>query len=45
MLTKGHLARESFVTDPFYTFLTDLFTLLKVDEEWKITNKVFHLHS
>ncbi|MEA2079898.1 MAG: nuclear transport factor 2 family protein [Pseudomonadota bacterium] len=24
---------------------TDLFTLLKVDGEWKITNKVFHLHS
>lgn len=24
---------------------TDLFTLLKVDSEWKIMNKVFHLHS
>ena len=24
---------------------TDMFTLLKADEEWKITNKVFHLHS
>lgn len=24
---------------------TDLFTLLKVNGEWKITNKVFHLHS
>jgi hypothetical protein len=24
---------------------TDLFTLLKVDGEWKITNKVFHLHA
>ncbi len=24
---------------------TDLFTLLRVDEEWKIMNKVFHLHS
>jgi hypothetical protein len=24
---------------------TDLFTLLKVDGEWKIMNKVFHLHS
>ncbi len=24
---------------------TDLFTLLKVDGEWKILNKVFHLHS
>ncbi len=23
---------------------TDLFTLLKVDDEWKIMNKVFHLH-
>lgn len=23
---------------------TDLFTLLKVDEQWKIINKVFHLH-
>ncbi len=23
---------------------TDLFTLLKVDGEWKILNKVFHLH-
>jgi hypothetical protein len=23
---------------------TDLFTMLKVDEEWKIINKVFHLH-
>ncbi len=23
---------------------TDLFTLLKFDEGWKITNKVFHLH-
>ena len=23
---------------------TDLFTLLKVDGTWKITNKVFHLH-
>ena len=23
---------------------TDLFTLLKVDGEWKIVNKVFHLH-
>ncbi len=23
---------------------TDLFTLLKVDGEWKIMNKVFHLH-
>lgn len=24
---------------------TDLFTLLEVDGEWKITNKVFHLHA
>ncbi len=24
---------------------TDMFTLLKVDGEWKIINKVFHLHS
>jgi hypothetical protein len=24
---------------------TDLFTLLKVDGEWKITSKVFHLHT
>lgn len=24
---------------------TDLFTLLKVDGEWAITNKVFHLHA
>ena len=24
---------------------TDLFTLLKVEGEWKITNKVFHLHT
>jgi len=24
---------------------TDLFTVLKVDGEWKIINKVFHLHS
>lgn len=24
---------------------TDLFTLLKVDRQWKIMNKVFHLHS
>ncbi len=24
---------------------TDLFTLLKVDGEWKIMNKVFHLHT
>ena len=24
---------------------TDLFTLLKVDDEWKIMNKVFHTHS
>ncbi len=24
---------------------TDLFTLLKVDGEWKIINKVFHLHT
>lgn len=23
---------------------TDLFTLLKVDDQWKIMNKVFHLH-
>ena len=23
---------------------TDLFTLLKVDGEWKVMNKVFHLH-
>ncbi len=23
---------------------TDLFTLLKIDGQWKITNKVFHLH-
>lgn len=23
---------------------TDFFTLLKVDGEWKIMNKVFHLH-
>ncbi len=23
---------------------TDLFTLLKTESEWKITNKVFHLH-
>ena len=23
---------------------TDMFTLLKVDGEWKIMNKVFHLH-
>ena len=25
--------------------LTDLFTLLKLDGEWKIMNKVFHLHA
>ena len=24
---------------------TDMFTLLKVDGEWKIMSKVFHLHS
>ena len=24
---------------------TDLFTLLKVDGEWKIINKVFHMHA
>ena len=24
---------------------TDLFTLLKIDGQWKIMNKVFHLHS
>jgi hypothetical protein len=24
---------------------TDLFTMLKVDNEWKIMNKVFHLHT
>jgi hypothetical protein len=24
---------------------TDLFTLLQIDGEWKITNKVFHLHA
>ena len=24
---------------------TDLFTMLKVDGEWKIINKVFHLHA
>jgi len=24
---------------------TDMFTLLRVDGEWKIMNKVFHLHS
>ena len=24
---------------------TDLFTLLKVDGQWKIMNKVFHLHA
>jgi hypothetical protein len=24
---------------------TDLFTLLKIDGEWKIMNKVFHTHS
>ncbi len=24
---------------------TDMFTLLKVDGEWRIMNKVFHLHS
>ncbi len=24
---------------------TDMFTLLKVDREWKIMNKVFHLHA
>lgn len=24
---------------------TDLFTLLKVDGEWKIMNKVFHMHA
>ncbi len=29
-------------TDSRYT---DLFTLLKVDGEWKIMNKVFHLHT
>ncbi len=23
---------------------TDLFTLLKIDGQWKIMNKVFHLH-
>ncbi|MEE8295445.1 MAG: nuclear transport factor 2 family protein [Sphingomonadales bacterium] len=27
------------------TRFTDLFTLLKVDGEWKIMNKVFHAHS
>ena len=24
---------------------TDMFTLLKIEGEWKIMNKVFHLHS
>ena len=24
---------------------TDMFTLLKVDDKWKIMNKVFHLHA
>ncbi len=24
---------------------TDLFTLIKIDGEWRITNKVFHLHT
>ena len=24
---------------------TDMFTLLKIDGQWKITSKVFHLHS
>ncbi len=24
---------------------SDMFTLLKVDGEWKIISKVFHLHS
>jgi hypothetical protein len=24
---------------------TDLFTLLKIDSEWRIMNKVFHLHA
>ncbi len=24
---------------------TDLFTLLRIDGEWKIMNKVFHLHT
>ena len=27
------------------TNYTDLFTLLKVDGHWKITNKVFHIHT
>jgi hypothetical protein len=24
---------------------TDLFTLLKIDGQWKIMNKVFHVHA
>ena len=35
-----HLELENWTGHRF----TDLFTLLKVDGEWKIMNKVFHLH-
>ena len=29
----------------FLIFFTDFFTLLKVEGNWRVINKVFHLHS
>ena len=42
----GTIATVRLETDNWtgYRF-TDMFTLLRVDGQWKIMNKVFHLHA
>lgn len=38
----GNAAQAKIVLDDPTTRLTDYFTLLKIDGEWKIMNKIFH---
>ena len=43
---EGTVATARLETDNWHGHrFTDLFTLLKVDGEWKIISKVFHVHS
>lgn len=43
---SGPIATVRLETDNWTDYrFTDMFTLLKVDGQWKIMNKVFHLHA
>jgi len=43
---EGSIATERLESDNWTGHkFTDFFTILKVDGEWKIMNKIFHLHA